>query len=130
MIEMATGQPPYSQISDIMAAMFHIVTAEDLPIPDTLSPQGQDFVRLCMQRYVFLVLYGDLSEPEFDSNVLFVATPIAAQPYPSCSSIRLFRIPCTYPLCVSVAQRSLVYFFSLRVLQGRGNHGFQLRQQR
>jgi serine/threonine protein kinase len=51
-IEMACGRPPYAQISDIMAAMFQIVTADSVPIPESLSPAGHDFVRLCMMRYL------------------------------------------------------------------------------
>ena len=30
--------------------MFKVMNSRDVPIPDTLSPIGQDFVRLCLQR--------------------------------------------------------------------------------
>lgn len=50
-LEMATGQPPWSNIRDPTAVMFHVASSNDLPqIPDALSDVGKDFLRLCLQR--------------------------------------------------------------------------------
>ncbi|XP_057463338.1 mitogen-activated protein kinase kinase kinase YODA-like [Actinidia eriantha] len=49
-LEMATGKPPWSQYEGV-AAMFKIGNSKELPsIPDHLSDEGKDFVRLCLQR--------------------------------------------------------------------------------
>ncbi|KAL1565547.1 mitogen-activated protein kinase kinase kinase [Salvia divinorum] len=49
-IEMATSKPPWSQYEGV-AAMFKIGNSKELPaIPDHLSDEGKDFVRLCLQR--------------------------------------------------------------------------------
>ncbi|KAL3692907.1 hypothetical protein R1sor_006558 [Riccia sorocarpa] len=49
-LEMATAKPPWSQYEGV-AAMFKIGNSKELPaIPDTLSPEGKDFVRQCLQR--------------------------------------------------------------------------------
>ncbi|XP_068645682.1 mitogen-activated protein kinase kinase kinase YODA-like isoform X2 [Aristolochia californica] len=49
-IEMATTKPPWSQFEGV-AAMFKIGNSKDLPpIPDHLSDEGRDFVRLCLKR--------------------------------------------------------------------------------
>ncbi|CAI0546591.1 unnamed protein product [Linum tenue] len=49
-LEMATSKPPWSQFEGV-AAMFKIGNSKDLPaIPDTLSDDGKDFVRQCLQR--------------------------------------------------------------------------------
>ena len=32
------------------AAMFKVINCHDVPIPDTLSPIGREFIRLCLQR--------------------------------------------------------------------------------
>lgn len=50
-IEMATGKPPWSNYNAPVAAMFHIASSKDPPpIPDHLSPEAQDFLRLCFNR--------------------------------------------------------------------------------
>ncbi|KAK1284741.1 Mitogen-activated protein kinase kinase kinase YODA [Acorus calamus] len=50
-LEMAMAKPPWSQYEGI-AAMFKIGNSKELPvIPDHLSNDGKDFVRLCMQRH-------------------------------------------------------------------------------
>ncbi|KAK1266943.1 Mitogen-activated protein kinase kinase kinase YODA [Acorus gramineus] len=50
-LEMATSKPPWSQYEGI-AAMFKIGNSKELPaIPDHLSNDGKDFIRLCMQRH-------------------------------------------------------------------------------
>ncbi|CAJ1937412.1 unnamed protein product [Sphenostylis stenocarpa] len=47
---MATTKPPWSQYEGV-AAMFKIGNSKELPaIPDHLSEDGKDFVRLCLQR--------------------------------------------------------------------------------
>ncbi|XP_047973370.1 mitogen-activated protein kinase kinase kinase YODA-like [Salvia hispanica] len=47
---MATSKPPWSQYEGV-AAMFKIGNSKELPtIPDHLSDEGKDFVRLCLQR--------------------------------------------------------------------------------
>lgn len=49
-LEMATTKPPWSQYEGV-AAMFKIGNSKELPaIPDTLSEEGKDFVRQCLQR--------------------------------------------------------------------------------
>ncbi|KAM0949501.1 putative mitogen-activated protein kinase kinase kinase STE-STE11 family [Dioscorea sansibarensis] len=49
-LEMATSKPPWSQYEGI-AAMFKIGNSKELPaIPDHLSEEGKDFIRLCLQR--------------------------------------------------------------------------------
>lgn len=49
-LEMATAQPPWSQYEGV-AAMFKIGNSKELPaIPDHLSEQGKNFVKLCLQR--------------------------------------------------------------------------------
>ncbi|KZV41036.1 mitogen-activated protein kinase kinase kinase YODA-like [Dorcoceras hygrometricum] len=49
-LEMATSKPPWSQYEGV-AAMFKIGNSKELPtIPDHLSEEGKDFVRLCLQR--------------------------------------------------------------------------------
>ncbi|KAL6220443.1 hypothetical protein ACLB2K_008199 [Fragaria x ananassa] len=47
-IEMFTGKPPWSQYEGA-AAMFKVIK-DTPPIPETLSPEGKDFVRCCFQR--------------------------------------------------------------------------------
>ncbi|KAE8728023.1 Mitogen-activated protein kinase kinase kinase YODA [Hibiscus syriacus] len=49
-LEMATTKPPWSQYEGV-AAMFKIGNSKELPtIPDSLSYEGKDFVRQCLQR--------------------------------------------------------------------------------
>lgn len=48
-IEMVTGKPPWSHL-ETGAAMFKVTRAEGPPIPENLSPEGQDFIRLCLQK--------------------------------------------------------------------------------
>ncbi|KAF8709874.1 hypothetical protein HU200_029587 [Digitaria exilis] len=47
-IEMFTGKPPWSGLEG-PAAMFKVLRT-DPPIPDTLSPEGKDFLRCCFKR--------------------------------------------------------------------------------
>ncbi|GMH29576.1 hypothetical protein Nepgr_031419 [Nepenthes gracilis] len=49
-LEMATTKPPWSQYEGV-AAMFKIGNSKELPaIPDHLSEEGKEFVKLCLQR--------------------------------------------------------------------------------
>ncbi|GER46668.1 protein kinase superfamily protein [Striga asiatica] len=49
-LEMATAKPPWSQYEGV-AAMFKIGNSKELPaIPDYLSDEGKEFIKLCMQR--------------------------------------------------------------------------------
>ncbi|PNY08634.1 ATP binding protein [Trifolium pratense] len=49
-LEMATAKPPWGQYEGV-AAMFKIGNSKELPtIPDHLSEEGKDFVKLCLQR--------------------------------------------------------------------------------
>ncbi|KAJ0048342.1 hypothetical protein Pint_15145 [Pistacia integerrima] len=49
-LEMATTNPPWNQYEGV-AAMFKIGNSKELPaIPDHLSDEGKEFVRLCLQR--------------------------------------------------------------------------------
>jgi len=49
-LEMVTTKPPWHQYEGV-AAMFKIGNSKELPaIPDSLSREGKEFVRLCLQR--------------------------------------------------------------------------------
>ncbi|KAJ0105125.1 hypothetical protein Patl1_17709 [Pistacia atlantica] len=49
-LEMATTNPPWNQYEGV-AAMFKIGNSKELPaIPDHLSDEGKEFVKLCLQR--------------------------------------------------------------------------------
>ncbi|CAH8375100.1 unnamed protein product [Eruca vesicaria subsp. sativa] len=49
-LEMATAKPPWSQFEGV-AAIFKIGNSKDLPeIPDHLSNDAKNFIRLCLQR--------------------------------------------------------------------------------
>ncbi|KAI5056387.1 hypothetical protein GOP47_0028205 [Adiantum capillus-veneris] len=48
-IEMVTGKPPWSEYEGV-AAMFKVTRAEGPPIPEGLSPEGQSFIRCCLQK--------------------------------------------------------------------------------
>ncbi|KAJ7546338.1 hypothetical protein O6H91_08G036100 [Diphasiastrum complanatum] len=49
-IEMATAKPPWSQYEGI-AALFKIGNSKEVPsIPESLSKDGQEFVKLCLRR--------------------------------------------------------------------------------
>ncbi|CAH8316018.1 unnamed protein product [Eruca vesicaria subsp. sativa] len=47
-IEMFTGKPPWSEFEGA-AAMFKVMR-DSPPIPESMSPEGKDFLRLCFQR--------------------------------------------------------------------------------
>eukprot|EP01018_Ginkgo_biloba_P013852 Gb_04924 [translate_table: standard] len=47
-IEMVTGKPPWGEYEGA-AAMFKVFKNEVPPIPDSLSPEGREFVRHCLQ---------------------------------------------------------------------------------
>jgi serine/threonine protein kinase len=50
-LEMATGRPPWSQVSNPLAAMYRIGCTEELPeLPSSLSPQIRDFLEKCFRR--------------------------------------------------------------------------------
>ncbi|KAH7447044.1 hypothetical protein KP509_01G088900 [Ceratopteris richardii] len=48
-IEMVTGKPPWSEYEGV-AAMFKVTRADTPPIPEGLSPEGEDFIRCCLQK--------------------------------------------------------------------------------
>ncbi|MCO5591438.1 hypothetical protein L7F22_045421 [Adiantum nelumboides] len=48
-IEMATGKPPWHQYEGY-AAMFKVMNSYEVPIPNSLSSIGKNFVSLCLQR--------------------------------------------------------------------------------
>ncbi|KAL9242813.1 hypothetical protein vseg_016777 [Gypsophila vaccaria] len=49
-IEMATAKPPWSQYEGV-AALFKVGYSKEIPaVPDHLSKEGRDFVRMCLQR--------------------------------------------------------------------------------
>ncbi|KAA8537703.1 hypothetical protein F0562_027307 [Nyssa sinensis] len=47
-IEMLNGKPPWSEFTGVQA-MFNVMNKSP-PIPETLSPEGKDFLRKCFQR--------------------------------------------------------------------------------
>jgi len=46
-IEMVTGEKPWPQYNNPMAAMYHIASGAPLPYPETLSPRCLSFVKAC-----------------------------------------------------------------------------------
>eukprot|EP01112_Ceratiomyxa_fruticulosa_P016244 TRINITY_DN4878_c0_g1_i1.p1 TRINITY_DN4878_c0_g1~~TRINITY_DN4878_c0_g1_i1.p1 ORF type:complete len:588 (-),score=164.58 TRINITY_DN4878_c0_g1_i1:221-1984(-) len=66
-IEMSTGKPPFSELSDPVAVLFRIASSDELPfIPTHLSPEGKDFLTLCFCR-----------DPKFRPN----ATKLLTHPF-------------------------------------------------
>ncbi|KAL7178169.1 hypothetical protein ACSBR2_031338 [Camellia fascicularis] len=52
-IEMATGEPPWSQQYQEVAALLHIGTTKSHPpIPEHLSAEATDFLLKCLQKYI------------------------------------------------------------------------------
>jgi serine/threonine protein kinase len=52
-IEMATGKPPFHEITEQVSVLFHIASSNaPPPIPAHLSPAAQDFLLKCFERYV------------------------------------------------------------------------------
>ncbi|KAG7394064.1 hypothetical protein PHYBOEH_005870 [Phytophthora boehmeriae] len=50
-IEMATGRPPWENLSNPLTAMFHIASATAIPeFPAQLSPMGHDFLFRCFDK--------------------------------------------------------------------------------
>jgi serine/threonine protein kinase len=51
LLQMATGNPPFSEFSNHIAALFHITSStEPPPVPETISEDAQAFVRECFIR--------------------------------------------------------------------------------
>ncbi|KAL5727402.1 mitogen-activated protein kinase kinase kinase [Ranunculus cassubicifolius] len=76
-LEMATTKPPWSQYEGV-AAMFKIGNSKELPaIPDHLSEEGKDFVRLCLQRNpIHRPIAAQLLEHAFVKNAAPLERPI------------------------------------------------------
>jgi serine/threonine protein kinase len=50
-LQMATGNPPYSEFSNHIAALFHITSATEPPaIPANLSEDARNFILMCFER--------------------------------------------------------------------------------
>eukprot|EP00249_Psilotum_nudum_P025607 c30293_g1_i1 orf=1-2289(-) len=50
-VEMATGRPPWSSITNPFAALYRIGCTDEVPpFPHSLSAEGKDFLRKCFQR--------------------------------------------------------------------------------
>jgi len=50
-VQMATGNPPFSEFSNHIAALFHITsTTEPPPVPANMSAEARDFVLKCFER--------------------------------------------------------------------------------
>ncbi|GAM18054.1 hypothetical protein SAMD00019534_012290 [Acytostelium subglobosum LB1] len=50
-IEMATAAPPWSNITEMAAVMYHIASTSAMPnFPNTMSPEAIDFLTLCFKR--------------------------------------------------------------------------------
>eukprot|EP01018_Ginkgo_biloba_P025293 Gb_38999 [translate_table: standard] len=50
-VEMASGRPPWSNISHPLVAMYRIACTDEVPeMPQSVSPQCRDFVEKCLQR--------------------------------------------------------------------------------
>ncbi|TKY60638.1 Mitogen-activated protein kinase kinase kinase YODA [Spatholobus suberectus] len=80
-LEMATTKPPWSQYEGV-AAMFKIGNSKELPtIPDHLSEDGKDFVRLCLQRNPLnRPSAAQLLEHPFVKNAMLERSILAAVP--------------------------------------------------
>lgn len=50
LIEMATGEPPWSEFTNPMTILYNIMESKEPPyIPDYLSPEFRDFVGCCLK---------------------------------------------------------------------------------
>ncbi|KAK9724659.1 hypothetical protein RND81_05G090400 [Saponaria officinalis] len=81
-LEMATTKPPWSQYEGV-AAMFKIGNGKELPaIPDHLSEDGKDFVKLCLRRNPLdRPSAAELLEHRFVKNAAPLERPVpAAEP--------------------------------------------------
>lgn len=78
-LEMATTKPPWSQYEGV-AAMFKIGNSKELPtIPDHLSEEGKEFVRLCLQRNPYnRPSAAQLLEHPFVKNAAPLERPVPA----------------------------------------------------
>ncbi|RZC72655.1 hypothetical protein C5167_048131 [Papaver somniferum] len=76
-LEMATTKPPWSTYEGV-AAMFKIGNSKELPaIPDHLSEEGKEFVKLCLQRNpLHRPTAAQLLEHPFVKNAAPVERPI------------------------------------------------------
>ncbi|KAL5551617.1 hypothetical protein UlMin_001793 [Ulmus minor] len=82
-LEMATTKPPWCQYEGV-AAMFKIGNSKELPaIPDHLSAEGKDFVKLCLQRNPLQrPTASQLLEHPFVKNAAPLERPIfSAEPF-------------------------------------------------
>lgn len=88
-IEMASGKPPWSEFKSAVSAMFHIGTTEELPrIPPSLSPEGVEFIKLCLSR--------DVSKRPNATRLLkhpFVTTSLSASNVNTSNSSAVSRKP-------------------------------------
>ncbi|KAK7358607.1 hypothetical protein VNO77_00541 [Canavalia gladiata] len=105
-LEMATTKPPWGQYEGV-AAMFKIGNSKELPaIPDHLSEDGKDFVRLCLQRNPLnRPSAAQLLEHPFVKNAVLERTILTADPSeaPSAviSAVRSLAIgPAKHNLCL------------------------------
>ncbi|KAK9902904.1 hypothetical protein M0R45_001419 [Rubus argutus] len=54
-IEVLTGRPPWSQHASVQEASFKIASGQDTPqFPETLSSEGKNFLRCCLQRNLLI----------------------------------------------------------------------------
>ncbi|KAJ7565041.1 hypothetical protein O6H91_02G045400 [Diphasiastrum complanatum] len=76
LIEMATAKPPWSQFEGV-AAMFKIGNTLEIPcIPESLSKDGKEFVRLCLRRNpAERPTAAELLEHAFVKNALYTLRP-------------------------------------------------------
>ncbi|KAJ0241804.1 Protein kinase domain-containing protein [Hirschfeldia incana] len=95
-LEMATAKPPWSQFEGV-AAIFKIGNSKDMPeIPDHLSNDAKNFIRLCLQRnptvrptaaqlleHPFLRVHS----PRVANNSMHKDVPPAPRPYEGSSSL-------------------------------------------
>lgn len=64
-IEMATGMPPWSEITDQVSVLFHIANSDELPpLPRGLSEEGTSFLLQCLKKCTEIYpLYSQLRNP-------------------------------------------------------------------
>ncbi|VVA99164.1 unnamed protein product [Arabis nemorensis] len=94
-LEMATSKPPWSQFEGV-AALFKIGNSKDTPeIPDHLSNDAKNFIRLCLQRNPALrpTAFQLLEHPFLRVHAARVANTIM----PKDASPRPFDGSCTLP---------------------------------
>ncbi|KAK7318221.1 hypothetical protein RJT34_02920 [Clitoria ternatea] len=126
-LEMATAKPPWSQYEGV-AAMFKIGNSKELPtIPDHLSEDGKDFVKLCLQRNPLnRPSAAQLLEHPFVKNAMLERSILVADPLEGPSAVinavkSLAIGPAKHNLCLDSEAAGIYPPRSLRTGSGSSN---------